>query len=77
MDYPAWTVHRDGAEITKRPTRDDGLLTIPVPEGRSQIDIRWRITPDVWIGRILSLLGLCLFVAVWYRERRARSILTP
>jgi hypothetical protein len=77
MDYPAWTVHRDGAEITKRPTRDDGLLTIPVLEGRSQIDIRWRITPDVWIGRILSLLGLCLFATLWYRESRARSILTP
>jgi hypothetical protein len=71
MDYPAWTVRRNGAEITERPRRDDGLLTIPVPQGRSEIDIRWRTTPDVWIGRTLSLLGLCVFGFVWYRERRA------
>jgi hypothetical protein len=77
MDYPAWTIHRDGAEITRRPTRDDGLLTVPVPEGRSQIDIRWRTTPDIWIGRVLSLLGLCLFAGIWYREHLARSILRP
>jgi hypothetical protein len=76
MDYPAWTVRRDGTEITQRPTRDDGLLTVPVPQGRSQIDIRWRTNPEVWIGRALSLLGLCLFGLVWCRERSARAILT-
>jgi hypothetical protein len=77
MDYPAWTVRRDGVEVAQRPRRDDGLLTIPVPQGRSQIDIRWRITPDVWIGRALSLLGLCIFGFVWYRERRTRELITP
>ncbi len=77
MDYPAWTVRRDGVEVAQRPRRDDGLLTLPVPQGRSQIDIRWRITPDVWIGRALSLLGLCAFGFVWYRERRARELATP
>jgi hypothetical protein len=82
MDYPAWTIHRDGAGITERPTRDDGLLTIPVPQGRSQIDIRWRTTWDIWVGRVVSLLGLCLFGFVWYREHNpakeaARAVTTP
>ncbi|HEY3988298.1 MAG TPA: hypothetical protein VGM02_03300 [Acidobacteriaceae bacterium] len=77
MDYPAWRVRRNGADITQRPRRDDGLLTIPVPEGRSQIDIRWRTTPDIWIGRAVSLLGLCIFGFVWYRERRIRPAPTP
>jgi hypothetical protein len=76
MDYPAWTVRRDGVDITQRPRRDDGLLTIPVPQGRSQIDIRWRTTPDIWIGRALSLLGLCAVGIVWYRERRIRVVTT-
>jgi hypothetical protein len=76
MDYPAWTIRRNGAEITERPRRDDGLLTIPVPQGRSEIDIRWRTTPDIWIGRELSLLGLCVFGFVWRRERRTPVILT-
>jgi 6-pyruvoyl-tetrahydropterin synthase related domain len=77
MDYPAWTVHRDGAEITQRPTRDDGLLTIPVPRGSSQIDIRWRTTPDIWVGRTLSLIGLFLFCFVSYREWGDHTSVTP
>ena len=76
MDYPTWTVRRNGAIVTQRPRRDDGLLTIPVPQGQSRIEIRWNTTPDIWIGRALSLLGLCVFGLVWYRERRARRILT-
>lgn len=77
MDYPAWTILRNGAKITQRPRRDDGLLTIPVPQGGSQIDIRWRTTPDIRIGRALSLLGFCVFAFVWWRERRTRAIPMP
>jgi hypothetical protein len=71
MDYPAWKVHRNGADVRNRPLRDDGLMTIPVPQGRSQINIRWHTTPDIWIGRALSLLGICVFAFVGYRERRS------
>jgi hypothetical protein len=75
MDYPAWAVRRNGVDVITRPRRDDGLLTIPVPQGRSNIDIRWHTTPDIWIGRVASLLGLSIFGFVWYREGRtgARS----
>jgi hypothetical protein len=77
MDYPAWTIRRDGAIVTEHPRRDDGLLTIAIPQGRSQIDIRWHTTPDIWIGRAISSLGLCVFVFAWYRERRTRQITAP
>jgi hypothetical protein len=77
MDYPAWTIRHDGVIVSQRPRRDDGLLTIPVPPGRSQIDIRWHTTPDIWIGRTISLLGFCVLVFVWYRERRARVAAMP
>jgi hypothetical protein len=73
MDYPAWTIRHDGTIVGQHPRRDDGLLTIPVPAGRSQIDIRWHTTPDIWIGRAISLLGFCVFVFVWYRERTRRT----
>jgi hypothetical protein len=73
MDYPAWIVHRNGVNINNRPWRDDGLLTIPIPQGHSQIDIRWHITPDIRIGRAVSLLGLCIFGFVCYRGRRNRA----
>lgn len=75
MDYPAWVVRRDGVILLEHPRRDDGLITVPVPQGRSHIDIRWRTTPDIWIGRVISMIGLCLFGAIWYRERRKRAII--
>ena len=77
MDYPAWIVRRNGFDVTERSRRDDGLLTVPVPQGRSQIEIRWHTTSDVWSGRAASLLGLCIFGFVYYRERRARALVTP
>jgi hypothetical protein len=71
MEYPSWMVRRNGFEVTPRPRRDDGLLTIPVPQGRSQINIRWHTTSDIWIGRLVSPLATCIFVCILYRERRA------
>lgn len=73
MDYPAWTIRRDGVILTQLPRRDDGLITIPVPQGRSRIDIRWRTTPDIWAGRAVSLAGLCCFAFLCYRERRVTA----
>lgn len=73
MNYPAWIVRRNGVELRERLRRDDGLLTIPVPQGHSQIEVRWHTTPDIWAGRALSLLGLLIFSLVWYRERRLTS----
>jgi hypothetical protein len=70
MDYPAWTVRRNGVEVARRPRREDGLLTVPVPQGHSRIEIRWRTTADVSIGRALSLLALCAFGLLLYRQRR-------
>src|SRR5689334_137244 len=75
MDYPAWVVRRDGVTLVEHPRRDDGLVTVPVPQGRSHIDIGWRTTPDIWIGRALSLFGLSIFAGIWYRERRKRAII--
>lgn len=77
LDYPAWEIRRDGAIVRQHPRRDDGLITIPVPQGRSQIEIRWRTTPDIWIGRAISLLGLCSFGVLWYCERRTRATIAP
>jgi hypothetical protein len=73
MDYPAWMIRQDGTIVRQHPHRDDGLLTISVPAGRSEIDIRWHTTPDIWFGRIISLLGFCVFVFVWYRERTRQT----
>jgi hypothetical protein len=73
MAYPAWTVRCDGTKLTEEVRRDDGLITVPVPQGRSHIDIRWHTTPDIWLGRAISLLGIGVFAAICYSERRNRA----
>jgi hypothetical protein len=73
MDYPSWEVRRNGHIVEHLPRREDGQLTVPVSQGRSEISIRWRTTPDAWVGRSLSLLGVLLWLAAWRLERRTRS----
>ena len=72
MDYPAWRVTVNGARVDARPRREDGLMTIPIAAGTSEIEVRYAATPDVWAGRILSLLAAVLWIglaALRWRQR--------
>ena len=71
MDYPAWRVTANGARLDARPRRDDGLMTIPVAAGVSQIDVRYGPTPDVWAGRILTLVAAFLWIGLAARAMSA------
>jgi hypothetical protein len=70
MDYPAWRVTVNGAQLANRIRRDDGLLVIPVNAGTTQIDVRWRTTRDEWAGIALSLVALAITLATGVMERR-------
>lgn len=67
MDYPAWQVRINGKLIPfhTRALRDDGLVNVPIPAGTTTIDVIWRTTPDIWAGRIVSLLSLLFWIALW------------
>jgi hypothetical protein len=77
MDYPPWEIRLNGRFIQPLPRREDGLIAVPVPQGRSEINIRWRTTPDAWAGRSLSLLGFLLWLAAWRLERRTPRSARP
>jgi hypothetical protein len=77
MNYPPWEVRREARILDQLPRREDGLIAVPVPEGRSEINIRWRTTPDAWAGRSLSLLGILLWLAAWRLERRTPRSARP
>jgi hypothetical protein len=47
-----------------QPVRNDGLLIIPIPAGTSTVDIQYSTTPDMWIGRIISLIALALILSL-------------
>ncbi|HZD49510.1 MAG TPA: hypothetical protein VE178_12280, partial [Silvibacterium sp.] len=64
MDYPAWQVTVNGDRVETRPKRDDGLMTVPLAVGMSNIDVRYAATPDVLVGRVLSLLAAVLWIGL-------------
>lgn len=74
MDYPAWQVLVNGQPFSARPRRDDGLLTIPLKAGQSTISVRYTATRDVEIGRALTLLALCVAIAVFTQTKRRRNL---
>ncbi|MBV8114854.1 MAG: hypothetical protein JO300_08935 [Silvibacterium sp.] len=71
MDYPAWRVMVNGARMNGRPRRDDGLMTVPVAAGTSEIEVQYAPTHDVWAGRIVSLAATILWVGLAARQRRS------
>jgi hypothetical protein len=68
MDYPAWRVLVNEQMISSRPRRDDGLMTIPIPAGHAQIDVRYAATADVWTGRLISLVCILFFLICFRRQ---------
>jgi hypothetical protein len=73
MDYPAWRITLNGAELRDHAHRNDGLLVIPVAAGSNAIAIRWRITSDQSAGIALSLAALAVTLIFGWKERRSRS----
>jgi hypothetical protein len=71
--YPAWQITENGVTVNSEGSREDGLIEIPVSEGRSKIEIQWSnrkaVTPDVWWGREISVAAVILLVAFWIAER--------
>jgi hypothetical protein len=68
--YPAWRVTVNGQPVNPLPPRDDGLMAVPVPEGRVDVTVHWMTTPDVVAGRWLSALALLLLAALFWLERK-------
>ncbi len=74
MDYPAWRVTRNDAEVRDRVRRADGLMAIPIEAGTNRIDVQWRITNDQWAGIGLSLLALAATLACSWKGRRRLDV---
>jgi len=73
LSYPAWRIQVNGRPAEDLPQRDDGLIAVPVPQGRVTVTADWTSTPDVIAGRSLSALTLLLLVALPLVERKLRA----
>jgi hypothetical protein len=72
-DYPAWRVRVNGAVVTERIARADGLIAIPVQAGVDSVDVFYLPGLDERVGEGISLGAMlcCLGVAASGRRQRA------
>ena len=68
--YPAWRVTVNGRLSTYVTRSADGLMAVPVPPGAVDLTVDWMTTPDVVIGRWVSILALLLLTALCLLERK-------
>jgi hypothetical protein len=68
--YPAWRITVNGLRALNLPTRADGLIAVPVPQGLIDLRIDWTTTGDVIAGRWLSGLSLLALTFLTLLERR-------
>jgi hypothetical protein len=66
--YPGWRAYVDGRE-TKIYRANLAFRAIEVPEGRHTVVFRY-VPMSVYIGLVLTLLGIGLCVCLWWSDRR-------
>lgn len=74
LSYPAWRITVNGQPTSPADPRDDGLIAIPVPQGRVEVAVDWTTTPDVVAGRCVSAVALLLLIALGVLERKRSSV---
>jgi hypothetical protein len=70
MEYPSWRVSVDGQPVKNRPSREDGLMAIPVTAGNHVIEVQWAATRDIAAGRAISAIALLALVLTAMRQRK-------
>ena len=68
--FPAWQISLDGKPVSGLPTREDGLVAVPVDAGPVAVTADWKTTPDVKIGRAITALACIALALLWSMERR-------
>jgi len=68
--YPAWRITVNGITASPIPRDKDGLVAVPVPAGPIAVAVDWTTTPDVLVGRGISVLSFAALAALYFAERR-------
>ena len=71
LNYPAWRVEVNGKAITPERMDDINQMVVPVPPGKSVVDIRFARTEDRTLGDLLSLFSVGIVGALIYVRRRS------
>lgn len=68
--YPAWRVTVNGRAADATREGGYGLMAVPIAKGPALVIVDWTTTPDVWMGRCISVLALVLLIALFVVERK-------
>lgn len=69
--YPGWRVRVEGARVEPQPEAVTGLLTFPVPAGRSTVEVVWGSTPSRTVVTAISAGAALALAAIlaWPKMR--------
>ena len=68
LNYPAWRITVNGQPTSPADPRDDGLIAVPVPQGRVELAVDWTTSSDVVAGRCVSAVALLLLIGLGFLE---------
>jgi hypothetical protein len=69
FNYPAWQVTVNDQPMESSRTAVTGQMVIPVPEGRSEVRVKFGRTLDRTLGDVVSIISLILLGAAWIKTR--------
>jgi hypothetical protein len=72
LNYPAWRVRVNGAPVESESDTDSGQMIVPLPAGRSRVEIFLARTPDRTIGGALSCMAALLLAEMAFAALRRR-----
>jgi len=74
LDYPAWRLEVNGHPLTPEFPEGTTQIILPLPAGREQIQMGFRRTEDRTVGNALSLIGLVVCGAVFWKRRTGEAL---
>jgi hypothetical protein len=72
LNYPAWQVSLNNRPAGANSDPDTGQMLVPLPAGRSRVEVSFARTPDRMAGGALSGLAALVIAGLAIIERRAR-----
>jgi 6-pyruvoyl-tetrahydropterin synthase related domain len=67
LNYPAWRVEVNSAQVTPETAADSGQIIVPLPAGTSRVRAYFTRTRDRTVGGILSISGLLIVAVLFFR----------
>ncbi len=68
--FPSWRVTLDGVQAKVEPASQLALASVEIPPGTHDVVLEWGPTRTVWFGRILTVAGWFIVLALLYVDTR-------